>query len=154
MKFNNLYTTIIETLQGRERGEDIDNYPFDWPPKDIHLFRRKVFDDAEFKVGKSHDILWRPNSKDIINGLYPRNPSFPKDLPTDAFYKATTIPLKSKWETAPLSSSLAPTVRLNVHEGPYKGSGSLTSYYGIFPPTYKIKKAGASEEQAQTILKL
>ena len=137
MKYEEFYKLVLK----ESRGNDPDTDFFAFAPKELQDFRRQVFDDGRVSNGSiSHKILWRPCKYDTINGSVRGGDSFPKEFDLNAFYKATTIPLKGVYDTYPLNGSLSPMIKLNVQEGPYKGTYSSTSYYGVFPPTYLLKR--------------
>ena len=141
-----MYNELYESILKEARGNDPDTDFFAFASKELQDFRRQVFEDGKYPTCKSYEILWRPNNRDLIKGYTNRSDTFPKEFDINAFYKATTIPLKDKYDRYSLSSSLSPMIDLNVHEGPYKNlrpgsSYNRTTYYGIFPPNYLLKRS-------------
>ena len=151
MKFKEFYNQTL--CESRENNPDTNFYAFG--SKDLMEFRRKVLDDGRRSVGKSHEILWRPSPGDTIGGASSRKSEhFPKELDLNAFYKATTKPLKSEYETYYLNDGLSPCIELNVHEGPYAGKFNRACFYGIFPPNYNVLRGleGGARETWEDIL--
>jgi hypothetical protein len=136
MLFNEFYNQIL--CESRENNPDTNFYAYG--SKDLMEFRQKVLHDGKRSIGKSHEILWRPSPGDTIGGASSRKSEhFPKELDLNAFYKATTKPLKSEYESYFLNDGLSPCIELNVHEGPYAGKFNRACFYGIFPPNYILK---------------
>jgi len=141
MRYNELYENVLKETS----KNDPDTNFFAFAPKELQDFREKVFKDGRYPTSKSYEILWRPNKLDLIDGCTSQGARFPKEFDLNAFYKATTIPLKEYGSYA-LSSGLSPMIDLNVYEGPYKnflrpGGSNRTTYYGIFPPDYLLKRS-------------